>query len=32
MPVVVPHAALIEFVGIFAVLRPLGDALALEFE
>ena len=27
-----PHAALIEFVGIFAVLRPLGDAVALELE
>ena len=28
----VEHAALVELVGILAVLRPLGDALALEFE
>ena len=28
----VEHAALVKLVGILAVLRPLGDALALEFE
>src|SRR3984893_13021599 len=27
-----PHAALVKFVGVPAELRPLGDALALEFE
>jgi len=28
----VPHATLIEFVSVLAALRPVGDALALEFE
>ena len=30
--VMVPHPALVEFVGVLAALRPLGDALAFEFE
>ena len=32
LAVMVEHAALVKLVGILAVLRPLGDALALEFE
>src|SRR5262245_55195537 len=32
MPVMVPHATLVEFVSVLAALRSLGDALALEFE
>ena len=32
VPVMVPDAPLIELVGVLVVLRPVGDALALEFE
>ena len=32
LPVMVEHPTLVELVGALTVLRPLGDALALEFE